>query len=159
MKQVPSVDRDAPLTEPIRRLREHGVAVLTDDKGLPIGILTLADLADVSERAEKLTREEDRRAGSLYEQTGSDVVRAVKEDETMGEVAGKLAVWQYKSGVPVVDKEGVYRGYIFLKDLTKAVKMVAREREQQIGRKIGQIKASFPDQWQSIKRQLPFDFK
>ncbi len=159
MKLVPSVKETDPLTEPILRLKEHGVAVLTNAKGVPIGILTLADLDAVSERAAKLAQGPAEHAAALFECRGQDMVRSVKDTEPVASIAGKLAVWQFKSGVPVVNEEGAYQGYIHVDDLTKAAKMDVRERQQQISRKIGHLKASFPNEWASIQRQIPIDFK
>lgn len=157
METVPAVAPEEPITAPLERLQRYGVAVLKGRQGLPLGILTLSDLSRVLDQGEQTASMTDAKAVDLFPHTYANPISTVREDDSILMAAQKLAAWKFRSGLPVVDDKGSYKGYLFLKDLKLGAEKALKRIDSEIDQKVQILKKAFPAQWISIAKQLPLD--
>lgn len=157
METVHAVAPEDPITAPLELLQRLGVAVLKDKQGRPIGILTLSDLSLVLNKGELAASRTDAKASDLFPHADANPISTVREDDSILMAAQKLAAWKFKSGLPVVDDKGSYKGYLFLKDLKLGAEKALKGIDSEIDQKVQFLKKSFPAQWGSIAQQLPLD--
>jgi hypothetical protein len=139
-------------------LAERGVAILLDERGAPVGILTWCDdPARVGEVVRDLLATKSNRAEKVFQamhRFGPAVVDTVREDESLSTVAERLVQLGRKTGVTVVDSRGVFRGYAFATDVSEQLKRTVRDREADLQREFRDLSVRHPDVARRIEQRL-----
>lgn len=159
-RPVEAVKADDPIHKVLHCLKKHRVAVLVDDSGRPVGIRTMTDVDHVSGVVARLGAEsaggesEAARASSLFPRIGTEAVISVRESEPIGEVAQKILARDYSTGIPVVDEQGVLKGYVYAEDAAQHLKAATRELGQQIQQREQSLRVEYGENWSAIQRRI-----
>lgn len=141
MKAVGPVGAGDPAGRPIESLQENGVAVLVDSGGKPAGLLTVCDLDAVKRRVAQTGA--PARADALFDP--AQQVYTVVESQPLDEVAKELARRRLGTGIAVVDSGGRYMGYVFNRDVERALDDFVQRGEQEIEAQIKVLREDYPE--------------
>jgi CBS-domain-containing membrane protein len=150
MERIPTVSKDDDLKKAVKLLKEHGVALLLNDEKKPVGIRTLCNIDEVSEKVQELLARGVNKAGELFPKTK---VHTVPSDAPLSDVVREVLNKQLDTGIAVVDEQGVYKGYVFASKLRDKLAFAEEKGQRELLSEAERMKRLYPraarqiDEW------------